>query len=116
MAAYWLLGEDVHAESLYARVELLPEQLSAQPDPVARAVQTAYRARRTASSVLHGHSSPGIGATREALRLCDSAGRFLEDSLTYWSCKQPNNLVLVGLISALVCVVSHIWDVWKQYM
>lgn len=96
VAAYWLLGEDSHAERLYARVELLPEQLSSQPDPVARAVQTAYRARRTACAAVRGHLSPGSSATREALRLCDAAGRYLEDSLAYWSCKQPNNLMLVS--------------------
>lgn len=97
VAAYWLLGEDTHAERLFARVELLPDELATQPDPVARAVQMAYRARRTVAAVARGHLSPATGqsASREALRLCDAAGRYLEDSLAYWSCKQPNDLVLV---------------------
>ncbi|KAE8750282.1 Sterol regultory element-binding protein [Frankliniella occidentalis] len=114
VAAYWLLGEDAHAERLYARVELLPEQLSTQPDPVARAVQMAYRARRTASAVLRGHLSPGNGASREAQRLCDAAGRYLEDSLAYWSCKQPNNLVLMVQLVALDWLLETRTALWEQ--
>ncbi|XP_034249873.1 sterol regulatory element-binding protein 1 [Thrips palmi] len=114
VAAYWLLGEDTHAERLFARVELLPDELATQPDPVARAVQMAFRARRTVAAVVRGHLSPASGASREALRLCDAAGRFLEDSLAYWSCKQPNDLVLLVQLVALDWLLETRTVLWEQ--
>jgi sterol regulatory element-binding transcription factor 1 len=43
VAAYWLLGEDHQAESLYARVETLPAQLQSMKDPLPQAVLAAFR-------------------------------------------------------------------------
>jgi len=92
VAAYWLLGEDSMAESLYAGVELLPECLQQQQDPLARTVRAAFRAKRAASAF----ASSRQGSFASVIRLCDIASRQLDDSLTYWSCRQPPQIVLVS--------------------
>ena len=95
VAAYWLLGEDSQAERLYTRVETLPECFNEMTDPLPRAVLAAFRSRR-ASLNLSGHGNNPSNKT--ILRWCSMAGQYLEDSLTYSSCKQANSLVHVSSV------------------
>jgi hypothetical protein len=94
VAAYWLLGEDAQAERLYPRVETLPESLDKLTDPLPRAVLAAFRSHRALLS--SSHHCPGIN--HNILRLCNTAGQYLDDSLTYSSCKQTNSTVHVSAV------------------
>ncbi|XP_069702898.1 sterol regulatory element-binding protein 1 [Periplaneta americana] len=100
VAAYWLLGEDTQAERLYPRVETLPETLNKLTDPLPRAVLAAFRSRRASLSL--SRQRPGNTTSSKAvLRLCNTAGQYLDDSLTFSSCKQASSMVL--LVQLLVC-------------
>lgn len=92
VAGYWLLGEDNQAEKLYASVEAIPESLASLSDPLPRAVLATFISRRTFLEKSKRVSHKYI------LRLCDIAGRLLEDSLTYSSCKQPTGMSLVSIL------------------
>jgi sterol regulatory element-binding transcription factor 1 len=95
VAAYWLLGDDAQAERLYPRVETLPECLYKLTDHLPRAVLTAFRSRRASLSLSRHH--PGISPSSKAvLKLCNAAGHYLDDSLTYSSCKQASTTVHVS--------------------
>jgi sterol regulatory element-binding transcription factor 1 len=97
VAAYWLLGEDSQAERLYPRVETLPECLNDMTDPLPQAVLTAFRSRRASLNL--GCRHPGNNPSNKTiLRWCNMAGQYLEDSLTYNSCKQANVLVHVSSV------------------
>jgi hypothetical protein len=97
VAAYWLLGEDSQAERLYTRVETLPECLNEMTDPLPLAVLTAFRSRRASlNSSRHAGNTPN---NKTILRWCNVAGQYLEDSLTYSSCKQANSLVHVSNVT-----------------
>jgi sterol regulatory element-binding transcription factor 1 len=97
VAAYWLLGENLQAERLYPRVETLPESLNKLTDPLPRAVLAAFRSRRASLSLSCHH--PGNNPSNKAvLRLCNTAGQYLGDSLTYNSCKQDNSMVHVSSV------------------
>jgi hypothetical protein len=97
VAAYWLLGEDSQAERLYARVETLPECLNEMTDPLPRAVLAAFRSRRASLNL--GRRRPGNNPSNKTiLRWCNMAGQYLEDSLTYNSCKPANSLVHVSSV------------------
>jgi sterol regulatory element-binding transcription factor 1 len=95
IAAYWLLGEDSQAERLYARVETLLECLNEMTDPLPRAVLAAFRSRRASLNLSHGGNNP---SNKTILRWCNMAGQYLEDSLTYSSCKQTNSLEHVSSV------------------
>lgn len=43
VAAYWLLGDDAHAQELYPRVKAMPQFLQTLQDPLPRAVLAAFR-------------------------------------------------------------------------
>lgn len=92
VAAYWLLGEDNQAEKLYANVEAIPESLVTLNDPLPKAVLATFISRRIFLEKSKRMSHKYI------LQLCDIAGRVLEDSLTYSSCKQTTGMVPVSII------------------
>lgn len=113
VAAYWLLGEDSQAERLYARVETLPECLNEMTDPLPRAVLAAFRSRRASLNL--GRRRPGNNPSNKTiLRWCNMAGQYLEDSLTYNSCKPANSLV--HLVQLLVCdwLLEARTTVWEE--
>ncbi|PNF43046.1 hypothetical protein B7P43_G05564 [Cryptotermes secundus] len=116
VAAYWLLGGDALAERLYPRVETVPECLCKQNDPLTHAVLAAFGSRRASLSLSHHH--PGINLSSKAvLKLCNTAGQYLDDSLTYSSCKQASSTV--HLVQLLVCdwlleTRTAVWEKEKQ--
>lgn len=89
VACNWLLGEESEIESLYSKVENIPESLLSLNDPLPKAVIASYKARKTYLS----NSKPNA---KIVMYHCDLAGKFVEDSLTFNSCKQQNNLALVS--------------------
>lgn len=54
------------------------------------AVITAYKARKM-------YLSGKVFSHKELLHKCKVAGEFVEDSLTYNTCKQQSNLALVSI-------------------
>lgn len=91
VACNWLLGEDTTAENLYSKLENIPEVLHSVTDPLPKSVFAAFMARRTFISNRCQVSQKVI------LRQCAVASQLLNDSLTYNSCKQEQELVLVSL-------------------
>jgi hypothetical protein len=87
VATYWLLGEESRAEHLYSRVEAIPEQLKSNSNPLPKAVLAAFRARR---ALLSRKSSK-----KAVLRMGGMAGRLVDHSITFSSCKQPSTMTLV---------------------
>ena len=111
VAAYWLLGEDSQAERLYPRVETLPELLNKQTDPLPRAVLAAFRSRRASLSKSQSYAGNKTNS-KTILKLCNTAGKYLDDSLTYSSCKTTNNMILVSrsyvtLLGSTLMTISH---------
>lgn len=94
VACNWLLGEEDGIEALYSKVENIPENLLALNDPLPKAVIAAYKARK--SYLTASKLSPKIISYH-----CDIAGKFIEDSLSFNSCKQRSNLAL--LTQLMVC-------------
>jgi hypothetical protein len=103
VAAYWLLGEDMQAEQLYPRVETLPECLDELTDPLPRAVLAAFSSHRELLS--QSHHCPRIN--HNILRLCSIAGRYLDDSLTYSSCKQTSSMVHVSKFNVSIMQIAN---------
>ena len=111
VATYWLLGEESRAEHLYSRVEAIPEQLKSNSNPLPKAVLAAFRARR---ALLSRKSSK-----KAVLRMGGMAGRLVDHSITFSSCKQPSTMTLVLTISLIVyfinvtllfwCLIATIW-------
>lgn len=91
VACNWLLGQENECESLYSKVENIPESLLSLNDPLPKAVVAAYMARKT-------YLMQGTKTTQKVIMYqCDIAGQLIEDSLTFNSCKQQNGLALVSL-------------------
>ncbi|XP_059484722.1 sterol regulatory element-binding protein 1 isoform X2 [Neocloeon triangulifer] len=93
VATYWLLGEESRAEHLYSRIEAIPEQLKNNSNPLPKAILAAFRARR---ALLSRKSSK-----KAILRMCGVAGRLVDHSITFSSCKQPSTMTLLAQL--LVC-------------
>jgi sterol regulatory element-binding transcription factor 1 len=87
VATYWLLGEESRAEHLYSRIEAIPEYLKNNSNPLPKAVLGAFKARRA----LLGRKS----SRKAVLRMCGMAGRLIDHSITFSSCKQPSSMTLV---------------------
>ncbi|CAB3377525.1 Hypothetical predicted protein [Cloeon dipterum] len=93
VATYWLLGEESRAEHLYSRIEAIPDHLKNNSNPLPKAVLAAFRARR---ALLSRKSNP-----KAILRMCGVAGRLIDHSITFSSCKQPSTMTLLAQL--LVC-------------
>lgn len=114
IAAYWLLGEDSQAERLYPRVETLTESLDRLNDPLPRAVLTAFKSRRTSLGLGKPRRAGVNSSSKAILRLCNTAGQLLDDSLTFTSCKPASSMVL--LVQLLVCdwLLETRTTVWEE--
>lgn len=91
VSAYWLLGDDVQAERLYARVDTLPDGLAQSDEPLGKAVLAAFRLRR---SYLSPRST--FVTVQSLLKMCDAASKLLLDSLTVDACHKPDSKTLVS--------------------
>jgi len=91
IACYWLLQEEDKAETLYRKLENIPEVLSSLNDPLPKAVLAAFMARRNYLTANNNQST----SKKRIQWQCDYASQFLADSLTYSSCKREDSLILV---------------------
>lgn len=82
---------------MYSKTENIPEAFTSLADPLPKAAYAAYIARRSYVSDRSDVSDKFI------LQLCNLASRLLDDSLTYNSCKQQNELVLVSMLILPFC-------------
>ncbi|XP_060530228.1 sterol regulatory element-binding protein 1 [Cylas formicarius] len=95
VACYWLLKEESKTEKLYSKLEILPDVLIMQDDPLPKSILAAYVARRNYLT-----ASGKIPKTEIQFQ-CNSASHLLADSLTYTSCKRTDSLILLSQL--LVC-------------
>ncbi|GLG96286.1 uncharacterized protein GBIM_03088 [Gryllus bimaculatus] len=113
-AAYWLLGEYNQAERLYARVEALPEALEKLNDPLPKAIIAAFRGRRASLGLLKPRRSSLTANNKTVLRLCNTAGQLLDDSLTLTSCKPVNNMVLLAQLLTCDWLLETRTAMWEE--
>ncbi|XP_018580011.1 sterol regulatory element-binding protein 1 isoform X2 [Anoplophora glabripennis] len=95
IACHWLLDNDTSLEPLYNKILFIPEALASLNDPLPKSIVAAFIARKN-----YIDSEIKVD-TRKILAQCDYASHLLADSLTYTSCKQKDNLVLLAQL--LVC-------------
>lgn len=90
IACHWLLADDTNLEPLYNKILFVPEALATLNDPLPKSIIAAFIARKN-------YIDSDVKADpRKILAQCDYASHLLADSLTYTSCKQKDNLVLVS--------------------
>ncbi|KAL0839552.1 hypothetical protein ABMA28_016246 [Loxostege sticticalis] len=114
VAAAWLLADTARASEIGDRLYILPEPLSTSEDPLPGALHSAYKSRRGLLSLAQCRDERAIEKTSETiLKVCDIAGAKLADSLAYYCCKQPTQLMM--LMQVLCCdwvleVRAGVWE------
>ncbi|RVE45714.1 hypothetical protein evm_009622 [Chilo suppressalis] len=114
VAAAWLLADAGKASEYGDRLFMLPEQLATTEDPLPGALHMAYKSRRGLLSLAQCQDERSIQKTSETiLKVCDIAGAKLADSLAYYCCKQPTQLMM--LMQVLCCdwlleVRAGVWE------
>ncbi|XP_026326535.1 sterol regulatory element-binding protein 1 isoform X2 [Hyposmocoma kahamanoa] len=114
VAATWLLADIKSAADIGDRLNLLPEQLANSEDPLPGALHMAYKSRRGLLSLAQCRDERSIARTSETvLKVCDIAGARLADSLAYYCCKKPTQLMT--LMQVLCCdwvleVRAGVWE------
>ncbi|KAL4708776.1 hypothetical protein ACJJTC_011740 [Scirpophaga incertulas] len=113
VAAAWLLA-DPTASQFANRVNDLPKTLAIAEDPLPRALHMAYKSRRHMLRLAECRNERSVRDTCEAvLKACDEAGATLAESLTYYCCKKPTQLMM--LMQVLCCdwlleVRAGVWE------
>ncbi|XP_061706431.1 LOW QUALITY PROTEIN: sterol regulatory element-binding protein 1 [Cydia pomonella] len=114
VAATWLLADTGRAADIGDRLNLLPEALARCEDPLPGALHMAYKSRRGLLSLVHCRDAASLERTAETiLKVCDIAGARLADSLAYYCCRKPTQLML--LMQVLCCdwvleVRAGVWE------
>ncbi|XP_045492625.1 sterol regulatory element-binding protein 1 isoform X1 [Colias croceus] len=114
VAATWLLADVSKAADIGDRLNMLPEPLANCEDPLPGALHMAYKSRRGLLSLAQCRDERSIKKTSETiLKVCDIAGARLADSLAYYCCKKPTQLML--LMQVLCCdwvleVRAGVWE------
>ncbi|KAI5632764.1 helix-loop-helix DNA-binding domain-containing protein [Phthorimaea operculella] len=114
VAAAWLLADSAQAVELGDRLYHLPEHLATCEDPLPGALHMAYKSRRGLLSLIQCRDEHTLERTSETiLKVCDIAGARLADSLAYYCCKTPTQLML--LMQVLCCdwvleVRAGVWE------
>lgn len=102
VAATWLLADMKKAMEICDRLDLLPEALINCEDPLPGALHMAYKSRRGLLSLTQCKDDESIRKTSETiLKVCDIAGKRLGDSMAYYCCKKPTQLM--ALMQVLCC-------------
>lgn len=108
VGCYWLTsGDESNLQTLYEKVENIPDALVDSENPLPKAVLAAYNARK------HYLSKELNLSPKRLYEMCDTATVLLEDSISYSSCRTRDNLVLY--IQLLVCdwlleTRTALWD------
>ncbi|CAK1551782.1 unnamed protein product [Leptosia nina] len=114
VAATWLLADVNKAADIGDRLNMLPEPLANCEDPLPGALHMAYKSRRGLLSLAQCRDERTIKKTSETiLKVCDIAGARLADSLAYYCCKKPTQLMM--LMQVLCCdwmleVRAGVWE------
>ncbi|XP_047545571.1 sterol regulatory element-binding protein 1 isoform X1 [Vanessa atalanta] len=102
VAATWLLADSKNAAEIGDKLNLLPEELTNCEDPLPGALHAAYKSRRGLLSLAQCRDEASIARTSETiLKVCDIAGARLADSLAYYCCRKPTQLMM--LLQVLCC-------------
>lgn len=116
VAATWLLADSQKAADIGDKLNLLPEELANSEDPLPGALHMAYKSRRGLLSVAQCRDEHSVERTSDSetiLKVCDIAGTRLADSLAYYCCRKPTQLMM--LMQVLCCdwlleVRSGVWE------
>ncbi|XP_063892625.1 sterol regulatory element-binding protein 1 [Helicoverpa armigera] len=114
VAATWLLADTGKAVEIGDRLNMLPEPLANCEDPLPGALHMAYKSRRGLLSLAQCRDERSFDRTAETiLKVCDIAGTRLADSLAYYCCRKPTQLML--LMQVLCCdwlleVRAGVWE------
>ncbi|XP_075972874.1 sterol regulatory element binding protein [Anticarsia gemmatalis] len=114
VAATWLLADTGKAIEIGDRLNMLPEPLANCEDPLPGALHMAYKSRRGLLSLAQCRDEDSFQRTAETiLKVCDIAGTRLADSLAYYCCRKPTQLML--LMQVLCCdwvleVRAGVWE------
>lgn len=114
VAATWLLADSKNAAEIGDKLNLLPEELTNCEDPLPGALHAAYKSRRGLLSLAQCRDEHSIERTSETiLKVCDIAGARLADSLAYYCCRKPTQLMM--LMQVLCCdwvleVRAGVWE------
>ncbi|VVC92076.1 unnamed protein product [Leptidea sinapis] len=114
VAATWLLADTKLAADIGDRLNILPELLADCEDPLPGALHMAYKSRRGLLSLVHCKDERAAKKTSDTiLKVCDIAGSRLADSLAYYCCKTPTQLIV--LMQVLCCdwlleVRAGVWE------
>ncbi|GBP33144.1 Tigger transposable element-derived protein 4 [Eumeta japonica] len=114
VAATWLLADHTAAQKTGDCLFILPEQLANSEDPLPGALHMAYKSRRGMLSLAQCQDDHTRERTSETiLKVCDKAGSRLADSLAYYCCRKPTQLML--LLQVLCCdwlleVRATVWE------
>ncbi|XP_048481030.1 sterol regulatory element-binding protein 1 [Plutella xylostella] len=114
VAAAWLLGDAAAAAETADRVHLMPEPLASSEDPLPGALHMAYKSRRGLLTLSQCSDATQRERSSETiLKVCDIAGGRLADSLAYYCCRKPTQLML--LMQVLCCdwlleVRAGVWE------
>ena len=90
VAAYWILGDELQAEQLYATVEHVPEAIA--HDPLVKAVHAAFRCRKIIAT------SDDCYDIKSVLESCDKVGHLLQESISVVECVQSNHKDMVSTL------------------
>ncbi|KAJ0179324.1 hypothetical protein K1T71_005036 [Dendrolimus kikuchii] len=114
VAATWLLADTGKAIEIGDRLNMLPEPLTNCEDPLPGALHMAYKSRRGLLSLAQCRDERAFERTSETiLKVCDIASNRLADSLAYYCCRKPTQLML--LMQVLCCdwvmeVRAGVWE------
>ncbi|CAB3224915.1 unnamed protein product [Arctia plantaginis] len=114
VAATWLLADTGKAIEIGDRLNMLPEPLANCEDPLPGALHMAYKSRRGLLSLAQCRDEDSFHRTAQTiLKVCDIAGTRLADSLAYYCCRKPTQLML--LMQVLCCdwvleVRAGVWE------
>ncbi|XP_053599757.1 sterol regulatory element-binding protein 1 [Plodia interpunctella] len=114
VAATWLLADTNMAAEIGNRLDMLPEALANSEDPLPGALHMAYKSRRGLLSLAHCRDDKAVERTSATiLKVCDIAGTRLADSLAYYCCRKPTQLMM--LMQVLCCdwvleVRAGVWE------
>ncbi|XP_068627585.1 sterol regulatory element-binding protein 1 [Battus philenor] len=114
IAATWLLGDIGKANEIGDRLNMLPESLVNCEDPLPGALHMAYKSRRSLLSLAQCQDERSVERTSETiLKVCDITSARLADSLAYYCCRKPTQLMM--LMQVLCCdwlleVRAGVWE------
>ncbi|XP_039745812.1 sterol regulatory element-binding protein 1 isoform X1 [Pararge aegeria] len=114
VAATWLLADSQKSADIVDKLNLLPEELANSEDPLPGALHSAYKSRRGLLSLALCKDEHSVERTSETiLKVCDIAGTRLADSLAYYCCRKPTQLMM--LMQVLCCdwvleVRAGVWE------